>query len=314
MSTNITQVPAHIAARMAARKAQGAPKSAITAALAGDAGIPRISIRAGRFRLVEGGVETVVGTELDVVIVGANPNTSKAFYSKPYDPNNQEVVLPDCFSHDGVRPHPSAKTPISATCATCPNNVLGSKITPNGNKSKLCGDSRHLAMVPASDPNKVYQLSVPVTSMTNMRNYVKHLDNYGAVPEEVVTTLQFDTEASAPKLVFVHKSYLSDKALPIIERIMQSDEVKIATSQMDYSGRQAALPPAETAATAALPSAAVPPPAPVQAPVEPPPTVAPPVPTATPVQSAPPPTPAPVATPTASVDDIEKALGDIFGS
>jgi len=104
MTTNTAMpVPAHIAARVAARAGQ---KSAVLSALLTDTfQYPKISTRASRYRLVEDGVETVVGTTLDVVIVGSNPGVSKIWYSKPYD--GADAVRPDCFSNDGVAPDPS---------------------------------------------------------------------------------------------------------------------------------------------------------------------------------------------------------------
>jgi len=62
-------------------------------------GIPRISIRAGRYRLSEDGVETTVGVTLDTIIVGANPRVSKVFYAKAFDAS-AENVRPDCWSND----------------------------------------------------------------------------------------------------------------------------------------------------------------------------------------------------------------------
>jgi len=77
--SNVTTVPAHIAARIAARQ-QAGTKSTVASAIVNDGpNIPRISIRAGRYRLVEDGVETTVGVTLDTIIVGANPRVSKVF-------------------------------------------------------------------------------------------------------------------------------------------------------------------------------------------------------------------------------------------
>ena len=120
--TNLTQVPAHIAARIAARQQSGV-KSAITAALVKDGiNIPRISIRAGRYRLVEDGVETTVGTTLDTIIVGANPRVSKVFYAKQFDASASDV-RPDCWSNDGLKPDAAIESPVHSACADCPNNI-----------------------------------------------------------------------------------------------------------------------------------------------------------------------------------------------
>ena len=164
MSTK-ANVPAHIAARIAERQKSG-KKSSLAAAIVSESGssIPRISLRAGRFRLVEAGVETTIGTSLDVVIVGVNPKVSKVFYPDNYDGSN-ENNRPACFSNNGITPDDMVESPVHDNCANCPHNVLGSKMTPSGAKSKMCADQRHLAVVPAADPQKVYSLTVPVSGM-----------------------------------------------------------------------------------------------------------------------------------------------------
>lgn len=260
MATNIQTVPAHIAARIAARKAGTLATSSAMGAIAGDGySYPRISIKAGRYRLVEDNVETVVGINLDVVIVGANPRVSKIFYSKPYD-GNADGVRPDCFSNDSVKPDASVEHPVSNGCASCPNNVLGSKVTPSGAKSKLCGDQRHLAVVPAADPSKVYGLTISVAAMKNLREYFKELQNYGTDVTEVVTELGFDDTVSFPKVTFSRKGYAPEAAIAKLEAIANSDEVKEIVRLLPPKGRPAALaaPAVAPVASAAAVAAPVP--------------------------------------------------------
>jgi hypothetical protein len=229
--TNITTVPAHIAARIAARQQSGT-KSAIAAAIVKEgSNTPRISIRAGRYRLVEDGVETTVGVNLDTIIVGANPHVSKVFYAKIFDASATDV-RPDCWSNDGLRPDVSVEKPVSEACGICPHNELGSKILPSGAKSKMCSDQRHLAVVPAADPTKVYSLTVPVSGMKALREYFKELGNFGIDPEMAVTELGFDDAASYPKITFKQKGFVPEKAEARIDALLNSDVVKVATRQL----------------------------------------------------------------------------------
>jgi len=222
-------VPAHIAARIAERNKTG-ERSAITDAFVNNSGpsIPRISMRGSKFRLVEGAVETEVGNTLEVTIVGSNPRTSKVFYANAYNPKAEDK-RPSCFSNDGLKPDASVESPVSNSCANCPNNVLGSKILPSGAKSKLCADQRHLAVVPAHDPSKIYSLTVPVSGMKALREYIVQLANYNLAPEYCVTELGFDPEASYPKITFSHKDYLSEKGIVAVDKLKDLDEVKVAT-------------------------------------------------------------------------------------
>lgn len=297
MSTAVT-VPAHIAARIAARKSDGTTSSTMSALVSGDGfPFPRVSIRAGRYRLVDEGVETVVGVSMDVVIVGVNPSVSKIFYGKPFDPSATDM-RPDCFSHDGMKPDPSVTTPVSNSCTTCPNNVLGSKVTPTGAKSKLCADQRHLAVVPAGDPSKIYALTVPVSGMKALREYFKELQNYNMIVEEVVTELGFDETVSYPKITFKRKGFVSEKALPAIDNIVQGNDVKEVT-------RTVAIGTYTKAAALAAPAAAV---AAVAASVEKPKAVAKPVEVVEEAYEE----DTPVATTKEAVSDLEKALDSMF--
>lgn len=251
--SNIAQVPAHIAARIAARQ-QAGTKSTVAAAIVSDGpSIPRISIRAGRYRLVEDGVETTVGVTLDTIIVGANPRVSKVFYAKQFDAS-AENVRPECWSNDGLKPDAQVERPVHAQCADCPHNVLGSKVLPSGAKSKMCADQRHLAVVPAADPTKVYSLTVPVSGMKALREYFKELSNYGIGPEEAITELGFDDTASFPKITFKQKGFVPEKAIGKVDTLLESDDVKVATRQLAPKSAGPAL--AAPAATKALPAAA----------------------------------------------------------
>lgn len=247
MSNQVMNVPAHIQARLAARKDSEQKSSLISAIVSDGFSFPKVSIRASRFRLVEDGVETPVGITLDVVIVGVSPHVAKVFYSKPF--NGDLNVRPDCFSHDGLRPDASVQSPVSTNCQTCPHNVLGSKVNPSGAKSKMCGDQRHLAVVAAADPTKVYELVVPVSGMKALREYFKYLQNYGLSPEEVITELGFDENANFPKITFAHKGYVPEKAIDRVDTIVQSDEVKEVIRLIPPSNRL----PAPTAPAAEAP-------------------------------------------------------------
>ena len=231
--SNIATVPAHIAARIAARQEKGV-RSSVNAALVGDksgSSIPRISIRAGRYRLNEGGVETTVGVTLDTIIIGANPRVSKVFYAQAFD-SSAENVRPACWSNDGLRPDAAIESPVHTQCSDCPNNVLGSKVLPSGAKSKLCADQRHLAVVAAADPSKVYSLTIPVSGMKALREYFQELENYGLAAEEVITELGFDDSASYPKITFSRKGYVPEKAITKVEALAISDATKVATRQL----------------------------------------------------------------------------------
>jgi hypothetical protein len=117
----------------------------------------------------------------------------------------------------------------------------------------MCADQRHLAVVAAADPTKVYSLTVPVSGMKALREYFKELGNYGIGPEEVVTELGFDDAASFPKITFKQKGYVPEKAIDRVDNLLTSDSVKVATRVMAPTAATNAL--AAPTAKPALPAA-----------------------------------------------------------
>lgn len=253
-NTQVAQIPAHIMARIQAR--QGA-KSALLDAVVSGASYPKISIRAARFRLIDDGVETMVGTELDVVFVAVNPRVSKIYYDKPFTGDTDDKTPPACFSDDGINPDSSVTTPVNPDCATCAKNVRGSRVTPSGANSKACGDVRYVGVVCAADPTKVYGLTIPVSAMKAFRVYFKELSQFGLVPEEVITTLGFDAEASFPKITFKHKGYVPEKHLASLASLGVSTE---AAQVIRLTNTTPALPSARPPAAPSKPIAAETPP------------------------------------------------------
>lgn len=226
--TNL-KIPAHLAARI------GQP-SALAQSLAGGItsgdSFPRISIKGSRFRIVEGGNETVLdSTSLDVIVVGANPRLSKTWYAKQWTPD-AEASAPDCFSLDGVRPHTDSTDPQNDLCASCPHNAWGSKVTPTGQQVKACSDNKRLAVVSADDPSgPVYLLSVTPAALKGLNQYQKELSVRGIPPEIVKTRVSFDTDASFPKLKFTFGGFLDADVQEVVDGLFGTDQVKEITGE-----------------------------------------------------------------------------------
>lgn len=197
---------------------------------AGGESVNRISLKQSRFRLVVGGEQVRVFDEpyMNVVVVRANPGTSRAFYKNKYDPNAEDQ-MPTCFSDDGVHPNPDAREKQSVSCQNCPMNQWGSKISEvSGKKIKACGEVKRLGIVPASNPSApAFQLNVPTASLTTWANYVRKLNQASpAVPYNgVVTKVSFDPESDHPKLEFEPISWLSDEQYATIQERYHSDEI-----------------------------------------------------------------------------------------
>lgn len=213
---------------------------------------PRLSIRAGRFRLVEDGVETPLQTlAVNVVIVGANPAKSKVFYAAAYD--EAEASAPDCWSNDGVHPDPSVTTKQAEACATCPQNVWGSKITPAGKQTRACSDLKRIAVVDSefNADSTIYELTVPASSHKDLTRHAKELEMKGVPLHAAITQISFDTEASFPKLVFKFAGFIRDEQYPVAQSLVGSDKVKeIVRALAAPQAPQAPTPVAEQPAPA----------------------------------------------------------------
>lgn len=226
--TNI-EVPSFLATKV------GQP-SALSASLAsgigGGVSFPRISIKGSRFRIVEDGAETVLDTtKLDVIIVGANPKLSKTYYAKAWD-KDAEPTGPDCYSLNGLSPHPEAENKQSDVCASCPHNVWGSKIGPQGQQLKACTDQKRLAVVAADDADgPVYLLSVTPSALKGLNAYQKELSHRGIPAEIVKTRVTFDTDASYPKLKFGFGGFIDEDTHGVVEKLFGSDEVMEITGE-----------------------------------------------------------------------------------
>ena len=223
------QVPAHLAGRVGVPSVLSA---ALTGGLSSGQSFPRISIKASRFRIKEGDTETVLdSTNLDVVIVGANPRLSKTWYAAQWS-KDSEPTAPDCFSLDGVSPDPESADPQNDLCASCPQNAWGSKVTPTGQQVKACSDNKRLAVVSADDPSgPVYLLSVTPAALKGLNQYQKELSVRGIPPEIVKTRVSFDTDASFPKLMFGFSGFLDADTQQIVDDLFGTEQVKEITGE-----------------------------------------------------------------------------------
>lgn len=263
------QIPAHLANRVGAPSALA---QSVMGGISSGEGYPRISIKGARFRIVEGGQETVLDQVfIDVVIVGANPRLSKTWYNKQWSAD-AEPSSPDCFSLDGVRPHQDSTNPQNDLCASCPQNAWGSKITPQGQQIKACADKKRLAVVAADDPDgAIYLLEVTPAALKGLAQFQKELNMRGIPLEVVRTKVTFDTDASFPKLKFGFGGYIDEHTQAIVDKLFGADNVKAITGEAnDASHQDAALPPPAPPKPMLVRSAAPPAPPPPPPPAPPP--------------------------------------------
>lgn len=217
-----------------------------TSAAAGisSGGWPRISIKAARFRLQQPQGEELVVPQLhlDVIIVDANPHgVSKRYYAAKYD-TNSEGEAPDCYSDNGVGPSSKSAKPQCGTCAACPHNVWGSKISEaSGKPTRACSDLKKVAVLIADNTSgPVFELDIPAASMATFAQFVKSLDKHGVPLPTVITRLTFDPGASFPKLLFApaftaqgQLPYITQEQLQDVMEVVGTEEVDNCTGKND---------------------------------------------------------------------------------
>jgi hypothetical protein len=245
------QIPAHLAAKVGRPSALS---QSIASGISSGQSFPRISIKGARFRIIEDGTETVLDTtSLDVVIVGANPKLSKTFYAKAWD-KDAEPSAPDCFSLDGVRPHPESEGPQNDVCASCPHNAWGSKTGPQGQQLKACTDQKRLAVVAADDPEgPVYLLQVTPAALKGLNAYHKELSVRGIPAEVVKTKIGFDTDASFPKLKFGFGGFLDEDTYAAVEPLFGAGNVLEITGEKQPEAAAAPSTPRKAAVKVSKP-------------------------------------------------------------
>ncbi len=200
-----------------------------TEELAGDlydgisGGFAVVSFRGSKWRIKHGGEEKPILNEneepvpsLECVLVKASKNVSKIFYAGQYEEGDDSA--PDCWSINGIKPDTASPNIQCETCAACPNNVWGSKISPQGKKTKLCSDNRRVAVVPLGDiANEAMGgpmlLRVPAASLADLATYGKGMAAKGFPYNAIGTRIGFDLNASYPKLTFKPIRKLTDEEL-----------------------------------------------------------------------------------------------------
>lgn len=225
----------------------------INKTLAGSpAGVPRISIKGGKFREIVGGEQVRVfkGDALNVVVVNAAP-IGRTYFEGAYDPNN--AAAPTCWSADSRTPSPDVPEDqrMAAKCADCPMNVKGS----GQGEMRACRYSQRLAVLLEGDTeNTVYQMQLPATSIfgeakngqMGMQAYAKLLAAHQTPIAAIVTAVSFDEDTETPKLYFKPVRPLSEDEMRAALEASTGEAAKAAIT-MTVSQTDGVAPKADAA-------------------------------------------------------------------
>lgn len=234
---------------------------------------PHVSIRGNKFTLVDGaGNRKPIGDTLDFLVIDIAEHTGKMFYKNPnWTPDSDDP--PDCWSMNGVGPSREAINPQARTCAECPNNVRGSRVSNMGSSIKACRDEVVTAIVVPSVPNLVFQMKITPGSFKNWRKHAEECKNIGqrsGAAESVgtiVTQATFEPDVNGV-LVFKAVSYPDETTWKVRTAALGAKATDLLVGRLDRprelpaTARQQIAPPAAAAQSPAFGEAtAVPPPA-----------------------------------------------------
>lgn len=198
----------------------------------GAGGFPVISYKGKVWHVVDGDTKTLVtkpgeddpASSLEVVILKANPNLSKVYYASGYEEGSS--AKPTCYSNDGKGPAADAQEPQAKSCATCPHNAWGSRVSENGSKGKACSDSRKLAVAPAGDLEYPMMLRVPAGTLKELAAFAESLNRRRVGYSAVVTKIAFDHTVAHQKFTFKGLRFITPEEAEVVRRMSESHVVQ----------------------------------------------------------------------------------------
>lgn len=206
-------IPEYLKKYMATAEAPAASSDADSMA-SSSMSIPRISLKAKKFRWIDQGEEVKAEPVTHGVILAVEPEAGKfvkTYYDGPYSPG--DTSPPTCTSSDGVRPDQWVTTPQNDLCATCKWNVFGSATSLKGKKAKKCRDSKRLWMVmPEAIDGTVFGLNTPVTSLGALSDLGKKIKETGLPLSAAVIKMSMHEDESFPIVLFELAGWLNEKS------------------------------------------------------------------------------------------------------
>jgi len=215
-------------------------------------GFAVMSYRGGKWRVKHRGEERLLTrpdgdpmTSIELVIIRSATHVAKIFYKDGYKEGSAEA--PDCFSNNGLTADQSSRNKQANTCAACPQNAWGSRITPAGKPGKACSDSKRVVVVPLNDiSNEVFSgpmlLRVPAASLNELASYGTRMKALGFPYYAIGTRISFDPAANYPKFVFKEiRALTADEANQIMTLRNDARTLRILSEANEHADAPLAI-------------------------------------------------------------------------
>ena len=109
------------------------------------------------------------GHEIEAVILNVSPYQYRTYFTGTHGNPDSKVV---CASSNGLAPDDWVATKQSASCVLCSHSAKGSG---NGGIGLACGQRKDIAVLTSKYPTTPFVISLSVTSIISLRNYVTDL-------------------------------------------------------------------------------------------------------------------------------------------
>jgi len=171
------------------------------------------------------------------IIIASNPKQSKSYFTGTFGSDDSKLA---CSSTNGIAPNKYvtdqqlADNGCGPTCAKCRWNVKGSS---TDGKSKACSDRLHIVVLPEADPATPYAMSLSITALIALKNYVSALNQQAKVhgkkaPLEFILTEMFfeafDANGKAhpqPRLNFRALGFVPPNVMEQVKVLRTNQEV-----------------------------------------------------------------------------------------
>jgi hypothetical protein len=207
------QLPAHLQGRQVRNLTERASEGM------GGSLPPHISIRGNAFTFVDAaGTEYQPTLVFRGTVVDVSDNLNKRYYVKPFD-QQAEGEPPTCWSANGIAPSREAAQPQSATCAGCPHNERGSKISAlSGASIKACRDEKWLAILIPEFPGVLWQLVLTPGSFKTWKSYTETMRQYGKELSLGITQFSFVPKTNG-MLMFEDAGWIDAATADVVEAV-----------------------------------------------------------------------------------------------
>ncbi len=178
--------------------------------------LPKMAMPTGRGK--EFNIEQQADEDLEtkeVVGVILYQTASNAWWESSFGAG--DAVIPDCASHDGVRPSSQYPDVQNDTCAGCKHNRFRSARDPEGNvlPGKACRNVKRVVILRADDPTIPCLLTVPPASLKAFDDYMISLTKKKRPYYTVATSFAIETEKNKqgveyPHIIFRTKGFINN--------------------------------------------------------------------------------------------------------